>query len=230
MEKGSAKSREQNASQVEYSLIEAILKRSPLPESFFLKDALTVARQLVGKGLIVGTGKQSIVTEIVEVEAYLGVADPASHSHRGLSSRNWPMFEAGGTCYIYLSYGIHYCMNVSTGEKGVGEAVLFRAARPISGIEQIVERRKSAKNVYEWLNGPGKLTAGLGVGPSKNGQTFFETGFRLVDLSGLVPPVEVVTTARIGITKAAEKPWRFLARHSPYVSRAIPARKLPTQV
>lgn len=193
----------------------SLLDRPPLPESFYLRPTLTVARELIGKGLVVG---RSLV-EVVEVEAYLGEKDPASHAYRGLTKRNWAMFESGGTCYVYLSYGINHCMNVSTGAKGVGEAVLIRAARPILGLPQIKKRRLKIRTDHQLLNGPGKITLGLGVRPSFNGRMFFEADFKFVDLKGYLVPVPVATTPRIGITKAADKPWRFVAKDSAWLSR-----------
>lgn len=191
----------------------------PLPETFFLQDTLKVARALIGKGLVVGRGQSRVVVELVEVEAYLGGKDPASHAFRGLTKRNWPMFERGGTCYVYLSYGINYCMNVSTRGEGQGEAVLLRAARPLWGWDLIRERRPRAKKETDLLSGPGKLTLGLAIGPEANGRSFFQSDFKFIDLSSSIPRPKVIRTPRIGITKAADKLWRFVDSQSPFRSR-----------
>ncbi|MCB0360779.1 MAG: DNA-3-methyladenine glycosylase, partial [Bdellovibrionales bacterium] len=110
---------------------------APLPTEFFLQKTEVVARKLLGKVLLRVLGESVLAARIVEVEAYLGSDDPASHAYRGPSKRNQSMFLAGGTCYVYLSYGVHYCMNVATGKPGVGEAVLLRALEPLEGEKQM---------------------------------------------------------------------------------------------
>lgn len=184
----------------------------PLPLTFYLRDTVTVAKDLLGKGLLVGRGKDLVLVEIVETEAYLGLDDPASHAFRGITRRNWPMFELGGTCYVYLSYGINYCMNVATREQGLGQAVLLRAGVPILGLDVIKRRRPAVKKEKDLLNGPGKLTIGLGVEPTFNGRRFDEEDFKIVDLGARLTPSQILTTPRIGISKAVDKPWRFLKK------------------
>jgi len=157
---------------------------------------------------------------LVEVEAYLGADDPASHAYRGITPRNWPMFEVGGTCYVYLSYGINFCMNVATREAGIGHAVLLRAAEPLLGLPLIKKRRPQIKTDFDLLNGPGKLTLGLGIGPKDNGRQFFESDFKFVDLSEWTNPLPVTATPRIGINKAVEHLWRFMVPGSPFISRS----------
>lgn len=200
------------------SSIKSLARLSPLPAKFYLQDTLTIAEKLIGKGLVVGSGETLTISQVVEVEAYLADRDPASHAFRGLTKRNWPMFESGGTCYVYLSYGINYCMNVSTQGKGVGEAILFRALRPLYGIEIIKRRRHKIQAERGLLSGPGKITLGLGIGLEMNGRSFFAPDFKIVDLTGTVESPSVVRDRRIGISKAVEEPWRFLAKDSPYVS------------
>lgn len=200
------------------SAIKKLANLPPLPAKFYLQDTLTIAEKLIGKGLVVGSRNELTITQIVEVEAYLADRDPASHAFRGLTKRNWPMFEKGGTCYVYLSYGINYCMNVSTQGPGVGEAILFRALKPLYGLEVIKKRRHKIQTELGLLSGPGKITLGLGIGPEMNGRTFFDSDFKIVDLGKAVERPEVTHTTRIGISKAVEEPWRFLAKDSPYVS------------
>ncbi len=200
------------------SAIKKLAKLPPLPAKFYLQDTLVIAEKLIGKGLIVGRGNELTITQVVEVEAYLADRDPASHAFRGVTKRNWPMFEAGGTCYVYLSYGINYCMNVSTQGKGVGEAILFRALRPLYGLETIKRRRHKIQTELGLLSGPGKITLGLGIGPKMNGRSFFDPDFKIVDLGTAVETPEVIRDRRIGISKATDEPWRFLAKESPYIS------------
>lgn len=191
----------------------------PLAAEFYHGDTLKIAKALLGKGLFVQTKNGPLLAEIVEVEAYLGSKDPASHAYRGLSKRNWPMFERGGTCYVYLSYGLNYCMNVSTQKEGVPEAVLFRAARPIEGLDAIKERRALIAKETQLLNGPGKLCQGLGIDLQQNGWTLDRTNFKLIDLGVNLKPRDIGSSPRIGITKAALNPWRFFIKSSPWLSR-----------
>lgn len=196
---------------------------SPLNKSFFKRPTLDVAKDLLGKGLFVLQRKNPLLVEIVEVEAYLGGADPASHSFRGVTKRNWPMFEEAGTCYVYLSYGINYCMNVVTGSKGMGEAILIRAARPILGIEQMFKNREilfnpSPKVIQNLCNGPGKLTEALGINLAQNGLDFFSSKLKIVRLKSNTQ-LESISTPRIGISKATDFPFRFILKNSEFLSR-----------
>jgi len=183
----------------------------PLPPHFYLSNTTEVARALLGKGLFISAPQKSpLLVEIVEVEAYLGSEDPASHAYRGMTKRNWPMFELGGMCYVYLSYGINFCMNVVTREKGVGEAVLIRAAAPILGLESIRHRA---------LSGPGKLTHALGIDLSYNGLTFDRRDFKLIDLGKNYSEKFIGESPRIGISRATVERLRFFIRSSPWLSR-----------
>lgn len=162
-----------------------------LPESFYLAPVDEVARALLGKGLRVG----DVVVEITETEAY-SQDDPASHSFKGVRPRCASMFGRGGIAYVYLCYGVHFCLNVVTGKAGVGEAVLLRGARDPAGKLR--------------LPGPGLLTRGLGIDRRHDGMPFDRPDFGILDLGLTVPPEQVLTTPRIGISKAKERPWRFL--------------------
>lgn len=167
---------------------------------------LTAARQLLGWRL--RTEFDRVPTEVVitEVEAYAGLDDPASHAYRGRTKRNGSLFAGPGTLYVYVSYGIHWCMNVVIGDQETPNAVLLRGGEPVAGLETMVERRGRADHVAD---GPGKLTQALGVTGSDDG----------TDLGGqrvhLIPTERslnrrIVATPRIGITKAADWPWRFV--------------------
>ncbi len=212
---------ERNLPQKPSSLVPPIefREREPLPLSFYETGTLDVARKILGKGLLIESEGDLMVTEIVEVEAYLGTKDAASHAFKGLTRRNGAMFERGGTCYVYLSYGFHFCMNVTTQCKGIGEAVLIRALRPIYGLEAIRTRRPLVMKESGLLNGPGKLTEGLGINLTYNGFTFDRPDFKIIDLGTKVPSKLIGQSPRIGISKAAEKPWRFFIKGSPWLSR-----------
>ena len=145
---------------------------------------------------------------IVEAEAYRH-DDPASHSYRGRTARNWAMFGPAGTLYVYRSYGIHWCMNIVCGPEEVADAVLVRALEPAHGVERMWERRGREP----LTSGPGNVGQALGAGPEMNGTP-----------AVLVPPARrrrVVRSTRIGLTRAAERPWRFLDPDSAWVSRPI---------
>lgn len=202
---------------------EAFIKKNRLSKDFFLKATTHVAKNLLGKGLAVYQGSQWLIVQLVEVEAYLGENDPASHSHRGMTKRNWPMFEPGGTCYVYLCYGVNYCMNTSTQKKGVGDAILFRAAKPIQGIEKMAENRglllKTPSCSKKLLSGPGKLTKALGITMNHNGLKFNSKELALFKLAEPDNSFHIKSSKRIGIRLAKEKRLRFYLSDSPWLSR-----------
>jgi DNA-3-methyladenine glycosylase len=149
-----------------------------------------------------------VVTEIAitEVEAY-APDDPASHAFGGVRPRNAAMFGLAGTLYVYRSYGIHWCANLVCGEEDVGAAVLVRAATPIGGFETMIERRGRATDL---LNGPGKLAQALAIDLSHNGTDLFAPESEVFLTPG-EPPPRYVVTPRIGISRATEVLWRFVA-------------------
>jgi DNA-3-methyladenine glycosylase len=169
-------------------------------------DVLAIAPRLLG--MRITTTFDGLATEVMldEVEAYVGEIDPASHSYRGETPRNRSMFQEAGTLYVYRSYGIHWCMNVVTGEVGVAHAVLLRGGRPVAGEEEMIRRRGRADHLAD---GPGKLTQALGVTGDHDGTSLLDGPVRLVPAE---PPEgsRIVTTPRIGISKAVERPWRFV--------------------
>lgn len=143
---------------------------------------------------------------ITEVEAYAGLDDPASHAYRGRTKRNGSLFAGPGTLYVYRSYGIHWCMNVVIGGEDTPNAVLLRGGEPVDGLETMAERRGRMDHVSD---GPGKLTQALGVTGDDDGGDLSRGPVRLI-LSEAQANRRVVTTPRIGITKAADWPWRFV--------------------
>lgn len=193
----------------------------PLLDSFFLQPCLDVARSLLGKGLVRIFRGDRLVVEITEVEAYLGDEDPASHAYRKRTPRNAVMFERGGACYVYLSYGMNFCMNVVAGPEGVGQAVLLRAARPIAGLETMRQNRGLPEDAKprDLCSGPGKLARALAIDKSHYGHRFNGPDLHLVDLGIRYLPEEITAGPRIGISQAKELPYRFCVKGSPWLSR-----------
>jgi DNA-3-methyladenine glycosylase len=175
-------------------------------------DAVSAARTLIGWSLVV----DGVGGPIVEAEAYRGALDPAAHSYRGPTARNRAMFGPPGTLYVYRSYGLHWCLNVVCCPAGVAEAVLVRALEPRHGVERMIARR-GLDDPLRLCRGPGNVGQALAIGPELNGRP-----------AELRPPDRarrVCAGTRIGITKAAHHPWRFLDADSPYVSRPLRARR-----
>lgn len=196
----------------------------PLEHSFYNGKAPQVAESLLGKGLFVAHGKIPFLCQIVEVEAYLGAEDPASHAFKGPTPRNLSMFKVGGTCYVYLSYGLNFCMNVVTGSEGVGGAVLIRAALPLLGLKEMAKNRNISrplthKNIFNLMSGPGKLTQALGINRNFDGLSFDQTTFKIVDLNLKIPKHQIGLSPRIGISKAKEENLRFYIKGSEFLSR-----------
>ena len=159
-----------------------------------------------------------IKVRIVETEAY-HQADPASHSFRGLTPRTAPMFQAGGRLYIYFTYGMHYAINVVTGQAGEGEAVLIRAAEPVQGIE-IMQTYRGITDAKNLTNGPGKLAQAIGIKDTKlTGKILNKSSIWLEPPEKPIDKPEIITSTRIGITRAADQPWRFYLKGNPYVSK-----------
>ncbi len=197
-------------------------RRSPvveaLPLSFYDRPAGVVARELLGARIASEVGGRRVVAEIVETEAYTGPDDEASHAHIrfGRTERNDPMFCRAGTAYVYLIYGMHWCINVATGPEGFPAAVLIRAARPLEGIETARERRPGRPDV-ELMRGPGKLARALGVDRTQN-RGLVEGPPLWFAAGPAVPDAGVAVGPRIGITRAADAPLRFWVRGSVWVS------------
>jgi DNA-3-methyladenine glycosylase len=180
----------------------------------FQGDAPDVARMLIGAVLRVdGVGGR-----IVETEAY-DREDPASHSHSGPTPRNRVMFGPPGRAYVYRSYGIHWCLNFVCREEGHGAGVLIRALEPLHGIEVMCERR-GMHDPRLLCSGPGRLGQALAITHDFNGHRLDHKPFEVFAPEGRH---DVVVGPRIGISKAADVPWRFGLAGSPFVSRRFPA-------
>ena len=187
-------------------------EQTALPRTFFAKSACTVARQLLGKQIVHGP----TAGIIVETEAY-DQTDPASHSYRRPTPRTRAMFGPGGFAYVYRSYGIHWCINVSCGPDGFGAAVLIRAIEPTAGLDIMAERRGlDGKSPLLLARGPGRITQALGITGEHNGADLLQGELRIE--AGSARENQVIATPRIGITQGVDLPWRFVYANCRYVS------------
>lgn len=190
-----------------------------VPRRFYERPVAEVAPDLLGKLLVrrEEEGSETVV-RIVETEAYRET-DPASHSYRGRTDRNAVMFGRGGRLYVYFTYGMHFCMNVSCEPDGVGAAVLLRAAAVVSG-EGSVRRRRGEDHPYpDLLRGPARLTTGLGIDRAWDGTDVADPDSRLHVADDGWRPDDVASGPRTGIREAAEVPWRFWVAGAAEVSR-----------
>jgi DNA-3-methyladenine glycosylase len=192
----------------------------PLPASFYDRPTELVARELLG-AILEHKSEDGVASgRIVETEAYLGPDDPACHAVAGRTERTWHLHGPPGVAYVYFVYGVHWCFNAVTREEGHGSAVLVRAIEPVGGLSLMRTRRGTRRDV-DLTNGPGKLCQALGIDGALDGTRLDRGSLRI--LAG--PPVDeagVEVTPRIGITRAAEWPLRWLVRGNPYVSQGRP--------
>jgi len=194
----------------------------PLRLGFYARDSRRVAGELVGCRLIrrLESGTR-LVVRIVEVEAYLGDgSDAASHAHRGPTPRNRTMFGPAGRLYAYRSYGIHTCVNVVCAESGRAAAVLLRAAEPLEGLEEMRAFRGLPAQVSpaQIARGPGRLAQALGLELSDDGKNLLRGTLTIHAPAPDASRVAIERGPRVGITKAAELPYRYFERDSPWVS------------
>jgi DNA-3-methyladenine glycosylase len=213
---------------------------SLMPRIFFDRHPRVVARQLLGKILVRREDDGTVLAgRIVETEAYLGADDAAAHAAAGKTQRNSVLFGPSGHAYVYFTYGMHYCMNVSCEPEGRAGCVLLRALEPVGGIEEMVRNRKMEKQIPRrsaprddnastgnervlrlLCSGPARLCQALGIDRSRdNGKDLLarDSDLQLWDDGYRVK--KIVATPRIGITKSAELPLRFYVAGSPYISR-----------
>ena len=189
-----------------------------MTRDFYERSVHEVARELVGCTVRHG----ATAGRIVEVESY-HEEEPACHAFVGLTSRTRVLFGPPGRAYVYRSYGIHALLNAVAESEGVGAAVLIRALEPVDGIDLMRERRR-IENVNELCNGPGKLTQALGIGLDLNETSLLGDGpIEILPPQNGDRPPELIASERIGITKAADLPWRFSDPRSRDVSRPWPA-------
>ncbi len=186
-----------------------------LPRSFYTRPTLTVAPELLGKTLVYQHPDGTVAGDIVEVEAYIGEDDPACHAAPGKTVRNAIMYDIGGHSYIYFVYGMYYCLNFTTEKKDFPAAILIRAVEPREGIE--IMTAQSPSTARKLTNGPGKLCRAFGLTREHNGLDLTEKKLHVLDTGRIVSTI--TTSPRIGIKKAARRPWRFFLPDSDCVSR-----------
>jgi DNA-3-methyladenine glycosylase len=192
-----------------------VRRGAKLPRTFFERSTLAVARALIGMHLVHDDGRSVRAGRIVETEAYQGPRDLAAHSARGRTARTEVMFGPPGHAYVYFIYGVWHCLNVVTGAPGVPHAVLLRALEPLGELDQPT-----------W--GPGLLCRALGIDRRLNGADLLGGVLWLEEPPAGTPPARVARSTRIGVDYAgewAQRPWRFFARHSPFVSTASAAER-----
>jgi DNA-3-methyladenine glycosylase len=207
-------------------LSSAITKlRKPLSRAFYDRDPRVVCRELLGKVLVRREHGRVLSARIVEVEAYLGENDPAAHSFAGRTMRNAVLFGPPGYAYVYFIYGNHFCLNVSCLPDGEPGGILFRALEPLVGVKAMARSRHvtidSARDLRKLTSGPGRLAEAFGITRERdNGKdlTSARSDLFIADDGYRVP--KVLTTARIGITKAAALPLRYLIAGNEFVSGA----------
>ncbi|HZC76992.1 MAG TPA: DNA-3-methyladenine glycosylase [Ktedonobacterales bacterium] len=196
----------------------------PLPQQWYAGAVLEVARRLLGKVVAHRTPEGLTAGVIVEVEAYGGADDPASHAYAGQTARNSVMFGPPGRAYVYFTYGMHCCLNVVTGAEGSASAVLLRALEPLGGVALMCARRGARIRDRDLCRGPGRLCQALGVSLAQNGADLRSSDLWIAEAPKHVEQetgVSIATAPRIGITRAADRPWRLYLSGSPYVSGRV---------
>lgn len=208
----------------------------PLPRAFFDRSAVKVARELLGKVLVRRERGKLLAARVVETEAYLGTEDPAAHAFAGPTERNRVLFGPPGHAYIYFIYGNHFCLNVSCEREGKAGSVLFRALEPLAGARQmavarglplaectVVEARP--KLLRHLTSGPGRLAQAFGITRQRdNGKDLASAASDLFLADDAHGKVRIASSARVGITKAAERRLRFYVEGNPFVSGKRGAR------
>jgi len=198
---------------------------APLPRRFYRRDAVTVARALLGQRLVRIINSQRLSGVIVEVEAYLGVEDKAAHTFGGRRTpRNETMWGDGGHAYVYFTYGMHHCVNVVTATTGTPTAVLLRALEPDAGVDVMYANRPKARRDTNLCSGPAKLCQALGIDRDLDGTDLVTSDALFIEQlrRRTLPAAKIEQTPRIGIDYADEwvdKPLRFCIKGNAHVSR-----------
>lgn len=189
-----------------------MLNQQPLARSFYERNTVEVARDLLGKVLIRTLNGTVMAGIISEVEAYCGPIDPASHAYRKKSDRNASMFGSCGQSYVYFVYGNHHCLNlVSRDQNSLAGGTLLRSIIPITGIEYMQQLRGNVP-LAQLTNGPGKICQALGLNLTHNMHDVTRIGELYVINNRAIPDNKVEQTPRIGISKAQDKLWRFVIK------------------
>src|SRR5690606_1269437 len=190
---------------------------APLPSQFYDRDPEQVARDLLGCIVACRSPDGLTAGRIVETEAYLGPHDPACHAVAGRTPRTHWLFGPPGTAYVYFIYGVHWCLNAVTREEGYGSAVLVRAVEPMEGIA-LMRARRGVERDRDLTNGPGKLCQAMGITGAHDGLSLADSALTIHPGAPL-PDEQVSVTPRIGITKAADWPLRWVVTENLFVSR-----------
>jgi DNA-3-methyladenine glycosylase len=198
-----------------------------LRRAFFNRDPRVVAGELLGKLIVRREGRKQLAGRIVEVEAYLGAGDLAAHAAAGHTARNAVLWGPPGHAYVYFIYGVHYCLNISCLPAGDAGCVLIRALEPVSGLSEMAEARDladldltSVRDLRKLASGPGKLCEALGITrPRDNDKDMLSPKSDLQVMSDGFRVQEVAVTQRIGITKSAEMPLRYVIAGNTFVSK-----------
>jgi DNA-3-methyladenine glycosylase len=192
-----------------------------LPRAFYDRDPRLVGPDLLGRVLIRRQGQRTVAARIVEVEAYLGAEDPAAHASIGKTARNAVLFGPPGYAYVYFIYGNHYCLNVSCLPDGTPGGILFRALDPLEGVPDMYKLRGIPKgsDLRKLTSGPGRLAAAFGITRERdNGKDLTSSRSDLYIADDGSPPPNILITKRIGITKAADMPLRYIVAGNRFVS------------
>lgn len=196
-----------------------------LSRAFYRRDAVTVARALLGQKLVRSAHGRRLAGIIVETEAYLGIADKAAHSCNGRrTARNESMWSNGGHAYVYFTYGMHHCLNVVAGQEGNPVAVLLRGVEPVEGIQAMWANRGGDKPETQLCSGPGKLCQAFAISRSLDGIDLVSDGVLTIERARVkaYAPRKIVVTKRVGIGYAedwVERPLRFYVAGNPHVSK-----------
>lgn len=186
-----------------------------LPKEFYSQKVEELANKLLGCELVHKTKDGITAGIIVETESY-HQTDEASHSYKGRSPRTEAMFGPGGHAYIYFTYGMHWCFNVTAEAAGIGAGVLIRALEPTQGLELMAKRRNMTK-VRNFCNGPAKLTQAMGITKGDYGKSLYKSNLYIT--APKIEDFEIGLGPRIGISRAIDKPWRFWIKDNKFVSR-----------
>jgi len=194
-----------------------------LDSKFYKGDVHKIAESLLGKTFVRIFNNNVLSGKIVEVEAYDGLTDEASHAFNGKTKRNEVMFKQGGLLYVYFTYGMHYCANVVTGNTNDPKAILLRGIEPIEGLEQMSLNRFGKKSFtrkefINLTNGPAKLCKAFGIERPENGIDLTGDEIFILD-SPKLNKSEIIITTRIGINKSINLPWRYYIKNNPFVSK-----------
>jgi DNA-3-methyladenine glycosylase len=194
-----------------------------LTKGFYARDALAVARDLIGCLFVHQTSEGRLAVRLVETEAYRGQQDPGSHGYRGVTARTEVMYGPPGRLYVYFTYGMHWCANVVCGQVGTCEAVLLRAGEPTEGVD-VMARRRATTSERLIAAGPARLAQAMAIGKSDNGASLLRGGSFWCaedDLTAGYRSGEIAESVRVGLGagRGDDLPWRFTVPGNAYLSR-----------